>query len=211
MNARVAFRLAHGWSQREAADEWTKRWPADPKTFKNLSYWELWPSSSGYAPSLDVLDKLAQLYECRLADLLVDCADHRHLDQAQRTNEQLQTLPELVRSPAAEVANDGVPTRDGDPSGLPSGLPALVDRLEELDVHDIARVAATLAQRLDPNVGRRLLLKVSRPRPRSRRPGNCTSQHRRSSGRCGVQLAAEPVGHLAQPVRLLQQRTGAGV
>lgn len=161
VNARVAFRLAHGWSQREAADEWTKRWPADPKTFKNISYWELWPSNSGYTPSLDVLGKLAQLYECRLADLLIDCADYRHLDQAQRTNEQLQRLPELVRSPAVKLASDRARPRDGDLSGLPNGFPALVDRLEELDVHDIARVSATWAQQLDPNIGRRLLLKVS--------------------------------------------------
>lgn len=38
LNARSAFRLAHGWSQQEAADRWNERWPADPKTFKNFSY-----------------------------------------------------------------------------------------------------------------------------------------------------------------------------
>jgi hypothetical protein len=62
VSARVALRLAHGWSQQMAVNEWNKRWPADPKTFKNISYWELWPSTSGRAPSLDVLGKLAQLY-----------------------------------------------------------------------------------------------------------------------------------------------------
>ena len=63
INARVAFRLARGWSQRQAADEWNKRWPADPKTFKNISYWEVWPASTGHAPSLDVLTKLAEELE----------------------------------------------------------------------------------------------------------------------------------------------------
>ncbi len=57
VNARVALRLARGWSQRKAADEWNQLWPDEPKTFKNFSYWKVWPSSTGYAPSLDVLGK----------------------------------------------------------------------------------------------------------------------------------------------------------
>jgi len=72
VNMRVALRLVHGWSQRDAAEQWNTRWPADPKTFKNFSYWELWPADSGHAPSLDVLARLAELYECRAADLLGD-------------------------------------------------------------------------------------------------------------------------------------------
>ncbi|MGH3603584.1 MAG: hypothetical protein ACRDQI_06105, partial [Pseudonocardiaceae bacterium] len=64
LNARVAFRYAHGWSQRQAADEWNRRWPDDSKTFKTFSYWELWPSSTGHAPSFDNLSRLAELYEC---------------------------------------------------------------------------------------------------------------------------------------------------
>ena len=51
VNARVALRYAHGWSQRRAADEWNQRWPDEPKTLKMFSYWELWPSSTGHAPS----------------------------------------------------------------------------------------------------------------------------------------------------------------
>lgn len=50
VNSRVGLRLAHGWSQREAADRWNARWPANPKTFKSFSYWENWPSPTGYAP-----------------------------------------------------------------------------------------------------------------------------------------------------------------
>src|SRR6266508_3677832 len=82
VNMRMALRLAHGWSQRQAADEWNARWPDEPKTLKNFSYWELWPSRTGHEPSLDVLDKLAQLYECGVPDLLSDLADYRHLDAA---------------------------------------------------------------------------------------------------------------------------------
>ncbi len=50
LNARVALRLARSWSQRRAADEWNQRWPDEPKTFKNFSYWEVWPSSTGHEP-----------------------------------------------------------------------------------------------------------------------------------------------------------------
>ncbi len=82
LNVRVAFRYAHGWSQRQAADEWNSRWPDELKTFKNFSYWEQWPSSTGHAPSYDNLSKLAQLYECAVSDLLVDLPDFRHLDSA---------------------------------------------------------------------------------------------------------------------------------
>jgi len=82
VNMRVALRLAHGWSQRQAADRWNARWPDEPKTLKNFSYWEVWPSPTGHEPSLDVLGKLAELYECGVADLLDDVADFRHLDAA---------------------------------------------------------------------------------------------------------------------------------
>jgi hypothetical protein len=84
VNARVALRLAHGWTQQRAADEWTNRWPDDPKTFKNFSYWEQWPSVSGYEPSLDVLTRLAELYQCAVVDLLVDCGDFRSQDNTHR-------------------------------------------------------------------------------------------------------------------------------
>ncbi len=50
LNARVAFRYAHRWSQRQATDEWNRRWPDELKTFKSFSYWEQWPSSTGHAP-----------------------------------------------------------------------------------------------------------------------------------------------------------------
>jgi hypothetical protein len=82
VNMRAAYRLAHGWSQRQAAEEWNARWPDEPKTLKSFSYWEVWPSPTGHEPSLDVLAKLAELYECGIADLLADVADFRHLDSA---------------------------------------------------------------------------------------------------------------------------------
>src|ERR1700685_2124622 len=59
VNARVPRRQAHGGSQPQPAARWTARWPDDPKTFKNFSYWELWPGGTGHAPSLDTLEPLA--------------------------------------------------------------------------------------------------------------------------------------------------------
>ena len=69
---RVACRLAHGYSQTAVIDRWNHTWPDEAKTFKNLSYWEQWPASTGYAPSLRVLQRLAHLYDCHVADLVSD-------------------------------------------------------------------------------------------------------------------------------------------
>jgi hypothetical protein len=91
INARVAFRWAHGWSQSQVADAWCERWPDDPKTFKSISYWERWPES-GHAPSLSTLDRLAQLYECNIADLVEDLPGHRQLDTVGRAGEQARRL-----------------------------------------------------------------------------------------------------------------------
>ncbi|MGL5809803.1 MAG: hypothetical protein ACRCYQ_07665 [Nocardioides sp.] len=106
-NYRAALRLAHGWSQQQVADQWTQRWPDDPKSFKNISTWELWPVPTGHAPCLDVLGKLAELYQCSVADLLADGADFRLADEAQSADARIQrshTLDDLL--PAAVAAAD---------------------------------------------------------------------------------------------------------
>lgn len=82
VNRLVALRMARGWSQRDAAEAWSRRWPDDLKTLKNFSYWENWPGRSGYAPSLAVLARLAELYECAVADLVADHPNYRSLDHA---------------------------------------------------------------------------------------------------------------------------------
>ncbi|WP_322780759.1 helix-turn-helix transcriptional regulator [Frankia sp. Cas4] len=72
LNARVAFRFAHGWTQEEAARRWNVRWSGEgpPKTGKSFSYWEVWPGRGGRAPSTRTLTRLAELYLCRPGDLL---------------------------------------------------------------------------------------------------------------------------------------------
>jgi len=155
---RVAFRLAHGWSQREAADRWNDRWPADPKTFKNLSYWELWPSQTGHAPSLDVLTRLAELYECAVAEMLSDCADYRDRDQSYRARQDATYLPILLENQSPALASSII-----DGSDKPTArLAAVVERMEHMDVEELARAISSWAEQLDPDISRRaLLLKLS--------------------------------------------------
>jgi len=138
VNMRAALRLVHGWSQRDAAEQWNTRWPADPKTFKNFSYWELWPSETGHAPSLEVLGRLAELYECSVADLVSDAADFRPAGPARHAG-----APEGWTSPEQVV-------RD------------VVDEVQHLDVHELARLAAEWVRGNGDGMDRRsLLLKVS--------------------------------------------------
>lgn len=153
LNPRNSLRLAHGWSQREAADLWNERWPDDPKTFKNFSYWEMWPSATGYTPSLEVLTKLAELYECNVADLLVDCPDYRRLDHANQAKQSLESIAAIVDGTAS--GGDGHSEAAGELSGL-------VDRVEAVDVHELGRAASSWAQSIEPDSTRRaLLLKLS--------------------------------------------------
>lgn len=141
VNLRVAFRMGHDWSQREAADRWSELWPADPKTFKNFSYWEQWPSSSGYEPSLAVLGRLAELYDCSIADLVADCADFRSADPNQRVTSQLANL------------NAGLAgTTDQD------AVRRAADEVENTSPEVLARTVAAWLRTLDPRLGRRRLL-----------------------------------------------------
>jgi tetratricopeptide (TPR) repeat protein len=96
LNARVALRYAHGWSQSQAANEWNKRWPDELKSFKMFSYWEMWPSSTGHAPSFDNLSKLAELYVCSVSDLLTDLPDFR--DHDTKTVGVYTEAPQLTNS-----------------------------------------------------------------------------------------------------------------
>ncbi|MFB9686106.1 hypothetical protein [Amycolatopsis plumensis] len=140
VNMRVALRLVRDWSQREVADRWNSRWPDDPKTFKNFSYWELWPSDTGHAPSLAVLGRMAALYECSVADLIADGPDFGASDEARRTRQQL-----------VELKSTG-----------PDGLQEIAARLEGIDVRDLAQMASTWSRAGANTVSRRsLLLKVS--------------------------------------------------
>ncbi|GLZ06311.1 hypothetical protein Acsp03_37770 [Actinomadura sp. NBRC 104412] len=142
VNMRVAFRLAHGWSQTQAANEWCKRWPAEPKTAKSISQWEIWPSQTGYQPSLTVLSHLAEMYECAVADLLSDCGDFRHLDAARASDEFARVV-------------QGLASGDGHADGQALQL------LEQAQVEELAQAAAAWMNRTDPQTRRSVLMKLS--------------------------------------------------
>ena len=148
VNFRAAFRLAHGWSQGDAAAEWNRRWPAEPKTFKSFSYWEQWPSNTGHAPSLDVLARLAEMYECRVSDLLLDCADYRETDSAARVRQGGVHIGQLLAEPNTDV--DKVTSNDS------------LEALNDMSLEQIAATTSEWASRLPTGVSRRaLLLKLS--------------------------------------------------
>ncbi|WP_242606880.1 helix-turn-helix domain-containing protein [Protofrankia symbiont of Coriaria ruscifolia] len=111
LNARVAFRLAHGWTQEEAARRWNARWPYEdpPKTGKAFSYWEVWPGRGGRAPSTQTLQRLAELYLCRPGDLL-DGDDFGRLDTG---CDDVSREHEVGRSQAGQLIHDPREHRSG--------------------------------------------------------------------------------------------------
>ncbi len=175
VNARVALRWAHGWSQQQAAEQWSKKWPGELKTFKSFSCWELWPGSTGHAPSLDVLNRLAELYQCSTSYLLVDQPDYQHRDRAQ----QALSVPGEAARPSSgrEIATSQTETLFldlpsqyplSDPDGLSSSVspapaaPSLMTRLPEANLEELAQVIIMWSQQLNPDMSRReLLFKMS--------------------------------------------------
>lgn len=118
-----AFRLAHGWSQEEAAKHYNCKWNPDrPLSGKHISYWEIWPSKSGKEPSLRKLSLLAEVYECTVSDLLFDfgtkkerqvpvASDHLSSGSGESDGDADHLLPLATPSPItpaapAEVVDD---------------------------------------------------------------------------------------------------------
>jgi hypothetical protein len=169
VNARVALRMAHGWSQRQAAEQWCARWPDDLKTFKNFSAWEQWPGSTGHAPSLATLDRLARLYECSVSDLLADAEDYRPPIPPDSPSIGMTAASGIVA-----INGDGVelvtvlgrgllPERAarGADTGLlpaPASAVSFLTRLQEVDYEQLAEAIVNWAERSQPGVSRRALL-----------------------------------------------------
>lgn len=154
VNARAALRQAHGWSQPQAAARWNARWPADPKTFKNFSYWELWPGGTGYAPSLDILDRLAQLYECSVADLLSDCMDYGSAPAQGRAAAALPAPGDRAAPPrqaplSPRPAAPFSPRQAGPSSSRqampPPSLHAALERIRAADIGELTSGSAGIA------------------------------------------------------------------
>ncbi len=151
LSPRAAMRLAHGWSQQEAAREWNRRWPDDPKADTRFSEWESWPVG-GHAPSFRALARLAEMYQCSVADLLSDCPDFRARDSNYGA----------LWVPTASVVAGGVQL-PGVPWSLSAvGTAAVLERLTEADTHELARMVTAGAFAAGSVVNRReILLKLS--------------------------------------------------
>jgi transcriptional regulator with XRE-family HTH domain len=164
VNARVAFRLARGWSQQQAADEWNKLWPEESKTLKNFSYWEQWPGKTGHAPSLDVLSRLAKLYKCKVGDLLEDVADHRNDDDAHKAmvavgNERAAPSTIVVEPDGAADLFAGIFSQRT--SFAVTAELALAQQIRNLSFDELARLITMWAEKWNPRIGRRDLIKLS--------------------------------------------------
>ncbi|PZG19191.1 hypothetical protein C1I95_12075 [Micromonospora craterilacus] len=167
LNPRVALRAVRGWSQAQAAEEWNRRWPHESKTFKNFSYWEIWPGKSGHSPSHDNLARLAEIYECSVADLLADLPDFRHLDSAARTSLAVSsdstggvTSGIIVPGEAETLLHDLLGRHTGIEASVPPTADAtgLFHRPEEIDFGKLAQVIVMWMQRIPHSRARRDML-----------------------------------------------------
>jgi hypothetical protein len=158
VNARIAFRLAHGWTQGQAADAWNYHWPAEPKTNKNFSTWEQWPGSGGYQIPISVLEKLAELYECGLADLVVDVHNFRHLDSAYQEKAQVVAIPRIIDN--LKLSNSG---NDGNEDQQVSTLADFVQQISASELMGLVERTVQWARHVDAGQFDRsaLLLKLS--------------------------------------------------
>jgi putative resolvase len=118
LGARIAIRVAHGWTQADAAQQWNSRWPDDPKTLKNISYWENWPSPTG-AHAVAVRPRSA----CP-ALRVRRCGPARRLERARR-----RTAPACGDRARGHRVVTGVVTEVG--SGLNGKRPELRRRLSD--------------------------------------------------------------------------------
>jgi hypothetical protein len=193
-NARVAFRIAHGLTQQQVSDRWNELWPNDsdvPKTAKNITYWEAWPSPSGRPPSLQTLNRLALIYQCRAADLF-DGENHSPFDpHASRPNAP-GAAPPARRShgavpapPSVDLPAEVVPLllggslegslrspleRDATYQRLVQALITWAQKMKRRELLQVLGWAATTAAAapllhdLDPNEERRVAMVLQAPR-----------------------------------------------
>lgn len=162
LSARAAMRKVRGWSQQRAAEEWTRLWPDDPKDAKSFSHLERWPNG-GHPPSIHKLDRLARLYQCDVADLLVDLAGYRRLDPHAHGSDS--------NSGTAHTGQFDSPTEDlaaVPPGGRPGPvrgeiIPSGTDCPDSIDIDELAQGLVAWAGRSDStSMGRRdLLTKLS--------------------------------------------------
>lgn len=118
VNMRVAYRLMLGWTQETVAELYNARWPrTPPRTAKTISRWENWkgpgsrPCSAASEPSIGDLLRLADLYGCRVDDLLhTPPADDDPIVARQDRHNNGHRLPHVVWDGDDRDAEGGSPT-----------------------------------------------------------------------------------------------------
>jgi len=104
-------------------------------------------------PSVDVLTRLAELYECSVADLVIDCPDFRDRDPAHLATQSLLHLPAIVDRNLPDAYERG---HSAPPSG---SVAAVVDLVEALDVCQVAQAALSWIGDDVPDLNRCSLLR----------------------------------------------------
>ena len=168
VNSRVAYRHAHGLTQQQVSDAWNQLWPPAPEeatiTHKHISYWEAWPGPSGRAPSPEVLNRLARIYQTSAAELLdgEDHTDHSRDDPRLSAPSRGVDVEEAVSADPSDVlkrvdafiAESGsqLVTRESDYQQLVKDLVEWACRLKRRDILQWlswAAASATAAPVLD--------------------------------------------------------------
>jgi hypothetical protein len=102
-----------------------------------------------------VLARLAQLYECHIADLLADCGDFRHNDPEYRARDDLVLLHDL--------AVDGRPGGNAEEERPQDPMTAFIKKVQEMNAEELSRAIASWAVQMEGGGmnRRQLLLKLS--------------------------------------------------
>jgi tetratricopeptide (TPR) repeat protein/transcriptional regulator with XRE-family HTH domain len=119
LRPRQAWRLAHGWSQDDAAREYNTRHRTTTMSRERLSNYETWPAG-GRRASPSTLGRLAELYGAVPAELC-DLADLKAMPEADR---RLLTAPRPAGDLTVTVSSRSVEPRPARPSRDGRGLEA---------------------------------------------------------------------------------------
>jgi transcriptional regulator with XRE-family HTH domain len=155
----VSFRLAHGLTQCQLAEQWNDLFLHEDGTGaitdKQVSYWETWPQS-GHEPSLKTLKRLARMYECDIGDL-VEGGRYSHLDDtkgAPRAGSESDGIRDETRTSARTQSLASGLREDKRPRDSLRRDRVAVGGIEEDDMRRRSLLAASGVVAVDAMLGR---------------------------------------------------------
>lgn len=95
----AAMRIAHGWTQSQAADAWNQKWSDRIKTDKDIGTME------ARRPGINTLAQLAELYQCAVSDLITDTGNFRHLDDRAPSTATTSPPPTVGRTDVSSTVD----------------------------------------------------------------------------------------------------------